>query len=83
MRRECKTCQYIDYVEDKLVVGYKCTLCDKYVDGIFAVDKEKGFPENNLSMNREYVNDEFAKRKGYKYWCPLVKQRHSKMLEET
>lgn len=83
MKRECKTCQYIEYVEDKLAIGYKCTLCEKYVDGVFPVDKETGHKEDDIPEYREYVNAVFVKRKGYIYWCPLVKHRHSKMLEET
>ena len=81
-KRECKTCKYIRYNEDKRVIGYECTLCGRYVDGIFKCGLED-FRHDELPECRAYVNKQFDKRKGYKYWCPLVAHRNAIQKEET
>ena len=75
MKRECKTCEYAKYIEEKFVVGYVCTLCGKDIDAVFPNDEKNGFIEEkmyDISLNE---HERFQKRKGYKYWCPLIKHK--------
>lgn len=73
--RECKTCAYIQYNETEQVVGYECSLCGKYVEGRFKSDncEPKIFTEDEFPELKRYLTNQLNNRKGYKYWCPLVK----------
>lgn len=75
MKRECKTCKYLKYVEEDFVMGYRCTLSNKMIDGLWSTDEMNGYREKDLEEERVYLRHTFKKRNGYIYWCPLIKHR--------
>ena len=75
MKRECKTCKHAKYVEGNFVMGYRCTLSNKMIDGYWPADATNGFREKDFEKNRILLYHKFQKRNGYKYWCPLIKHR--------
>lgn len=78
-KRECKNCTYIKYNETERAVGYECSLCGKYVEGHFKNDncEPKIFTEDEFPGLKCYLTDLLNNRKGYKWWCPLVKHKKS------